>query len=409
MIICLGTTHNAIYGKHKDQHHLNKGETQMNKHTWTIGLAIATIAGTAHAQFYRLGAGNGLSNSISDNGIVVGDNDASGQYYMWSASNGLSLIGGAVAGNGIGGQPTISNDGLYVGGTNFSAANGWYEMARYDVNAGAWTGIGALPGIGTQIDASVGSGWGISGNGQNIAGLAWTTQGTADAHAVSYNFNSGWTDHGTNAVGNSSRANALSYDGSVVAGWQDGSGRQGSVWNNGVQQLIFTDTGGIAQEAFAVSDNGQYVTGLGLGSFFAAGNAYRYNVSTDTYEALDNLAVGGESRMAGAAINGDGTLIAGGTWGLGPATFGTAFVWEEGVGTLSMTDYLDSQGVDYEEDFHFSFVSGMSSDGQWMTGWGYNIADGLGSTETWVIQVPAPSGLAFLSLGALTATRRRRS
>lgn len=380
----------------------------MKTKAWTIGLALVCAAGTANAQFYRIGAGNGLSNSISNTGVVVGDNDASGQYYMWNAGDGLSLIGGAVAGNGIGGQPTISNDGMFVGGTVFNPSEGWYEMGRYDVSGGAWTGVGALPVIGAQVDSSVGSGWAISGNGQNIAGLAWTNQGTADAYAASYHFDDGWTNHGTNAVGNSSRANGLNNDGSVVAGWQDGNGRQGSVWNNGVQQLIMTDLGGAAQEAFAVSDNGAYVSGMGVGGFFDPGQAYRYDVTNDVYLALDNLAVGAERNMAGAAISGDGSLIGGGTWGFGPATFGNGFIWAEGLGTMTVSDYFDSVGADYEEDFHFSFVSDISADGQWLTGWGYNIADGLGATEAWAVHIPAPSGLAILSLGAMTATRRRR-
>lgn len=381
----------------------------MKTKSWTIGLALACIAGTANAQFYRLGVDTGLSNSISNTGAVVGDNNASGQYFLWDAGDGMSLIGGATAGNGVGGQATISNDGLFVGGTVYNASQDWYEMGRYDVNANSWTGVGALPGIGTQIDASVGSGWAISGNGQNIAGLAWTTQGTADAHAASYNFNNGWTDHGTNAVGNSSRANGLNNDGTVVAGWQDGAGRQGSVWNNGVQQLIFDGLGGVAQEAFAVSDNGAYASGMGIGSFFTPGNAYRYDIANDTYLALDNLAVGAERFMAGAAISGDGSIVGGGTWGFGPATFGNGFIWSEALGTLEVSEYFDAIGADYQEDFHFSFVSDISADGQWFTGWGYNEADGLGSTETWVVRVPAPSGLAFLTLGAMTATRRRRN
>ncbi|MGJ8635225.1 MAG: hypothetical protein ACSHX5_00065 [Phycisphaerales bacterium] len=376
--------------------------------TLTSVLALASLAGTANAQFYRLGVDQGLSNSISNTGAVVGDNNNTGQYFLWTSSAGGMDIGGAVAGQGVGGQPTISNDGLYVGGTNYSNTNNWYEIARYDVTAGSWTGFGALPGIGVQVDLSVGSGWAISGNGQSVGGLSWTNQGTADTHASYYTAGSGWTDLGTNQVGESARINGLNNDASVAVGWQDGAGRQGAVWNNGVQQLIFDGLGGVAQEALAVSDNGAFASGIGIGSFFAPGNAYRYDVSNDEYLAIDNLEVGAERFMAGAAISGDGSIVGGGTWGFGPATFGNGFIWSEALGTLTVSDYFDAVGAEYEEDFHFSFVSDISADGQWFTGWGYNETDGLGSTETWVVRVPAPSGLAILTLGTMTATRRRR-
>lgn len=357
----------------------------MKIQTATIGLALLCAAGSAKAQFYQLGPNAGLSSSISDNGIVVGA-DVNGQenYYMWSAGTGAVNIGGASAGSGIGGQPTISNDGLYVGGTVFNSTNNWYEMGRYDVLADAWTGFGALPGIGQQSDVSVGSGWAISGNGQTVGGLAQTNQGTGDGYGALYNSGTGWNNLGTNQVGWSTRVNGLNGNGQVAAGWQDGDeGRQGAVWNNGTQQLIFNHIGMIAQEAHAVSDNGAFATGMGIGRGIAPGNAYRYDIITDSYEEIPNLLIDAGRRMSGTAINGDGTLIGGGTWNNGPASFGTAFIWEEGVGTMTVGDYLDSKGASYDADFHFSFVSGMSSDGEWLTGWGYNEADGLGATQSY--------------------------
>ncbi len=376
--------------------------------TLTALAGLAMLSTTASAQFWALGTGIGLSSDISNTGIATGSGASGGSYYAWTPTGGAANIGGVSAGSGVGGQAMISNDGRYVGGTTFNADQGYHEMGRYDMMTGMWTGFGAIPVIGQQIDAEVSSGWNISGDGRHVVGLGWTTEGTADTHAMQWTEGAGITDLGSATVGNSARANAVNFDGTVVAGWQDGAGRQGSVWVNGVQELITTDTAQPAQEAFAVSDDGRYASGMGIGSRFGTppGFAYRYNIDTDTYESLPNLDSGAARFMAGAAMNGDGSLVGGGTWGAGPATFGTAFIWQEGVGTMTVGEYLTSVGASFDESFHFAFVSSISADGQWLTGWG-NFGSPA-TTQTWVVHIPAPSGFAALGLAGLATTRRRR-
>ena len=371
--------------------------------TTVLALAATAAPAIAGGQFYRLGPGNGLSWDISDAGTVVGETVPGDPYFAWSASGGYSLIGGTSAGNGVGGTPKISADGRYVGGTSFNAGAGYHEMSRYEVATGTWTTLGAVPGIGQQIDAEVSSGWGISGDGRSVAGLGWTTEGFADAHAFQWTEGVGAFDLGSSAVGQSSRANTLNFDGSVAAGWQDGNGRQGAVWVNGVQQLIGVD-GFQAGEALAVSGDGQWVTGYHTAGFFGAGDAWRYNTLTQDFENLGNLDIG-QGSMAGAAITDDGKTIVGGTWGFGPAFWGDAFIWREGIGTMALTDYLDSVGVTYDPGYHFAYVTGISADGQWLTGWG---DAGDFNTESWVIHIPAPSTAGLLGLSALLAARRRR-
>jgi len=365
--------------------------------------AAAALAGTANAQFWT--AGGILTEGISNNGITSGSTNGAGHYFMWAAGGSVIDIGGVSPGSGVGGQGKISRDGRYISGTTFNAAAGYHEMSRYDTMTGMWTGFGMLPGIGQQIDAEVSSGWGISGDGRSVVGLGWTSIGTADAHAAQWIEGTGMVDLGSNAVGQSSRANGANYDGSVVAGWQDGNGRQGAVWVNGVQELITLPNGTAAQEAQAVSDDGVYVTGIGIGGFTSPGKAYRYNTVTNVAEELPNLAVGGERFMAGFGINGDGSIIVGGTWGFGPATFGRGFIWQEGVGTMRIADYLDSLGIAYDAGYEFAFGSGISSDGQWMTGWG---RDSNGQLGSWIVHIPSPASMSLIGLAGLVGIRRRR-
>lgn len=370
-----------------------------------IVVAVCMLCGTVGAQsFFELS--DGLIDGISDNGVASGSTSSAGEYFRWTTDGGFQNIGGVSPGNGVGGEGEISRDGRYISGTTFNATEGYHEMSRYDSDTGQWTGYGLIPGIGQQIDAEVSSGWGISGDGASVVGLGWTTQGTADTHAFQFTEGVGPIDLGSATVGNSARATAASHDASVVAGWQDGNGRQGAVWVNGVQELIFDNGGNPALEAFDVSGDGQWVTGFGIGGFFAAGESYRYNTVTDTYETIPNLLVGGERNFAGAGITDDGKTIVGGTWGFGPATFGKAVIWQEGMGTMLMSDYLAAQGVSLPGNANLAFASSISSDGKWIAGW-----SGLGAgSSSWVVQIPEPSTGAAVLLGLLAVglIRRRR-
>lgn len=74
----------------------------------------------------------------------------------------------------------------------------------------------------------------------------------------------GWRNGVTNDLGStmngqSSRANAANFDGSVIGGWQDGgAGRERAVWVNGVQELIFDNNFASADEVFDASEDGRY-------------------------------------------------------------------------------------------------------------------------------------------------------
>jgi len=345
----------------------------------TRGLVAATAtvlaAGSAVADVTILAPGP-LLETISAEGTAAGSFNAP-EYFLWRPGEGITLIGG----NNSAGQASISDDGLFVAGTVVDPATGLVGMGRYDVAAGTWT---PLEGIGGQSGDAIGSGWGITGDGQSVVGLGWVNAGTA--HAVQWSAATGVTaDLGSTSSGDSSRANAADVDGDVVVGWQDGDGRQGAVWVNGVQELITRPDGSPAGEAQAVSADGRWVTGISFSSPFGVASTYRYDTVNDTVDIVPNLAVGGQSRMAGTAVSADGTMIVGGTWPLGPATFGTAFVWREGIGTVTVPEYLDELGIAYDDSYTFAFVADMSDDGRWMVGWG-RTADG--SLTSWVLEIP---------------------
>ena len=354
----------------------------INKAAVIIGAVLmGTMPAQAQDAFWSFPQStSGYAEGVSDNGVVSGSGDGVNGFFIWTANGGVVAVGGVPPGNGIGGQGKISNDGARMGGNSINSGTGLSELSLYDVAAGTWTPMG---GIGGSSGAETSSSWSISGDGQSIVGLGWVNGGTA--HAVQWVEGVGLSDMGSSVAGQSSRASGVDLDGHVVCGWQDGNGRQGAVWVDGVQELIWADVGVAAQEALAVSDHGAYVTGIGYGDFVDPGIAYRYDTVQDLYEAIPNLAAGGEQNMAGAGITASGSTIVGGTWAWGvPATFGTAFIWREGVGTVPLADYLDQVGVTFPPGYNFNFASDISSDGRWITGWG---GFGFAADENFVVHI----------------------
>jgi len=311
---------------------------------------------------------------------------------------GINLIGGVTGDNGYGGQPTISSDGSRVGGTNINPATQLGEAAIYDVNTATWTNLG---GIGNSLDLSTSSGWGISGDGQTLVGLGWAGEFTG--HAIRWNQGTGMVDMGSTSPGQSSRANTTNFDGTVVGGWQDNdNGRQGAVWVNGVQELIFDGDGFGVSEVWDISDDGQWVTGITYGA-----QTYRYNTVTDTFEYIDPVA--GDFFLPtslGLGITADGSTIIGATRDFGPPIFGTGWIWQEGVGTVKLADYFTSIGVTYEEGFLFSAPSAISDDGLFIAGYGFSPTEGV---VGWVVQIPTPASAMLLGLTGLVGLRRRRN
>jgi len=362
--------------------------------------SLCAAAGSAVAapQFWNLGAGYEPS-GISDTGVVVGTDTFANQYFSWNAIDGVALIGGVGGNDGYGGQATITNDGSRVGGTNINNDTGKGEIAIYDTGSATWTNLG---GIGGTIDNSTSSGWGISGDGQTLVGLGWTAG--LEARAISWTQGSGLAElsmSGPSAY--QARANSTNFDGSVIGGWEDNdNGRQGSVWVNGAQELLFDTNGFAVSEALSISDDGVWVTGVSYGTMAP----YRYNTVTDVLEYLPDVSAFYDFPTAlGTAISNDGSTIIGQVRDFGPPLFYPGFIWQDGQGAMTLNEYFDAVGVPYEPGFFFSIPLAMSGDGLTMAGYGISPTDGV---VGWVVTVPTPASVFVLGIGGLIGSRRTR-
>ncbi len=369
------------------------------------GLAAASVAG-AGVSFTTLGANIFATDVSADGSVVVGDNNVTGQYFIWTQDGGIVDIGGAVAGNGVGGQARISADGSRVSGTELNDSTGLFEMSRYNVASGQWTNLGGLSGF---SDSETSSGWGMSRDGSHIVGLGFVddSAGTAGrGRAIQWIEGSGLTNLGTTTT-RSSRANDVSDDGSVVVGWQDADNgnRQAAVWNNGVQTVLTTDTGLFAGEATGVSADGQWATGI-----FSNGTgrqAWRWSEDTGV-EMLGTLFPGAFPPTTGlaTAISADGSTILGTDRGFGPPFGGEGFIWTEATGMVNFDDFLLSHGVDMSDTFDFAVPFAMSDDG--LTFVGIGRTEGSFAGVGFVVTIPAPGAVSLFGIAGALAARRRR-
>lgn len=364
--------------------------------------SLAFMTAVGHAQYTIIGE-DVTPYSVNNQGQVAGYDFT--QYFMWSSGTGYQGIGGQIPGNGHGGIPRISGDGSRVGGTAINQNTGLSEMAYYDVATNTWTTVGSL---GSSSDAGASAGFGMSGSGATIVGNAWIDAG--HANAVRWN-NGVLTDLGTAFAGSSSRADAVSDDGTVIGGYQDREDgyRSASVWINGAQILLDGPTGDPLAQVHAISGNGQYV--MGGGGYALDYHAYIWNQATGI-TALDNPFYDMGYEMVPTATNYDGSLIIGYArdfTGLGWGSLDAGWMWSASTGVMTINDYAASLGF-ATGDF-LTNPLGISADGRYIVGQGIN--ESFTSVIGWQLAAPVPEPASFVALlgglGALMVRRRNRS
>jgi photosystem II stability/assembly factor-like uncharacterized protein len=281
-------------------------------------------------------------------------------------------------------------------------------MAIYDTEKGQWNPLGGLGYYSDDVNTTTSSPYAVSGDGNNVVGLAWYADPTQTSygkhsHAVVWNRDNGIIDLGSHweSEGRNARANAVSYDGSVVAGWQDHNVWYASVWYRNEDgksyqpgEFILKDAKGktddelnFAYEARAVSKDGKYIGGIGE-SIFTGPLAPKHDTPAYTDEAtntanqpwiwskedgikrlgiIDEFKDNNQAIGYLTAMNNDAT-VAVGFFTCGNATLG--FLWTKDGGMRSINDYLDKvYNIDTSESQYGSVVD-MSPNGRYITGWG---------------------------------------
>ncbi len=349
----------------------------MKKHLATVSILLLSLH-FSYSQFFTnpiLTSPTGLSNQ----GLVVYYENQAGPYSIWNPdSNTTEVIGGLAPGNGIGGQARFSDDGNFLTGT--SQGPQVPELSRYNRLTQQWTALGSL---GFVVDNTAGGGFGISGDGNTLVGLSWadTAGGAAYAHAVAWNQTEGIMDLGSlfDISQASTRANSVSYDGSVVVGWQDFNGPwKSAVWRKNPaggyfqNEYLLLDSTASATDAFnqlgecsVVSSNGVWIGGYG--DFANNNQPWIWSQPTGVINlgALPNTGAGFVS-----GINTDGSIVVG--WFDGQL-FGdpqTPFIWTPAGGLQNLNSYVHTVWGLSTGAIQLSAANCMSENGQFIAGYG---------------------------------------
>lgn len=264
-----------------------------------------------------------------------------------------------------------------------------YTAALYDVENDEWT---PLPATGYFSGETASSGWDISGDGSTVVGGVYTYEQLSDNSAIVCEA-SAWVDGKLVKLGNkfakdnrNSQARGVSYDGSVIVGWQDHHGPwYASVWRKNAsggydQSLMLKDpdmteddldtsytqegmsdmNSKLLGQANAVSADGKIIGGRGNTTNFAIDGPWLWSEEKGL-QLLDPTP--GSDYMVYDMTN-DGQFVVGQV-----GSGASSFAWTEETGLVEMNQYLTSHlGIDMQ-GYYVCGVTDLSPNGRYMTGW----------------------------------------
>jgi uncharacterized membrane protein len=340
---------------------------------------VALVALAAPPEITFLPA-NSLAYKVSDDGrVVVGSVGANA--FRWTAEGGYQVITGV---HNFGPLMSVSGDGQVMVSDAPNAQN--------KMNAAIWQGGSSwslLPTTGlASCDAFLLNSYDTDADGSVIVGLAWFP-GCA-ARAFRWDAVNGTVDLGTLVAGRSTRANAVSADGTLIVGWQDAANgqRRGARWVNGVQSYMpsYVAPGGasyLVGEALGVSNNGQHIVGYNVFSA-PAGPAWHFSVATGVMSAIQNLPAFGSQDALASAVTDDGTTIVGTTGGIPIGR--KAIIWINGQ-PQDLRTYIESKGGSIAPYTSLGTAMDITPDGRTIVGWGAGTGNPPGA---WIVHFPAP-------------------
>ena len=292
--------------------------------------------------------------AFSANGSVMAANYG-GEIYRWTASTGFQDLGpGDIYSSSIGisgnGSTIISGR---VGADGFSSPTIW--------KAGSVIDLGHPFNGCTQVGNSWGSGYGLNTDGSIAVGLAWNC---SDAEGFEWTAQGGNRSLGHPAGNHSSRASAISANGTTVVGfWEDPTGPRRPVrWIGGKHDLFLGSK--TLGEATAVTNNGEEIVGQ-------APNSYGWSVAF-LYSDKRGLKLLGTIRRSHTdqsfpnGISENGRIV-----GWSGDVFGggiEAFLWTQKDGMQRCSKVLRSMGAKIPAGMILLTAVTISADGSAMAG-----------------------------------------
>lgn len=345
--------------------------------------------------------------------LVVGRGGAFSDSFdvlRWTRSTGAVVIPGLPSD----GYPFRPEDISASGKVIVGRGAGVFEPVR--PTAYRWTSeSGAQPLTHNIRDAIFSVRTRVSGDGSTVSGFgaSYAFRWTQETGTV---FIGGKVDEPVTPDNPIFFANALSWDGSVIAGMNTLSPfelGEASLWTEqtGLVGLGFLFNNGAENStATGITGDGRIVVGTGITDGYS--EAFRW---TEGGGMVGLGVVNGGARSFANGISADGGRIFGGTIFANNPFQSDPFVWEAHTGVRRLVDVLADRGAGDElTGWQLRDIMGFSADGRYVVGRGVGPGGGQSFwlADLGVSPVPEPSTIGlFAAAGLLTfaALRRRRT
>lgn len=267
-------------------------------------------------------------------------------------------VAGMSYSNGINNAGTISGS---IGVDGGSAEGGTDAPALSPIGASAPTEL-PLPADTQNADV-----YDVADDGSAV-GLTWATDWSI-TRAYYYSAADGAVvELPVDTTTKPSRANSISADGSVIAGWNDDEttgARRGVVWVNRAPVYPTVSVGGVdvnVGEGLSVSANGQWVVGVQYPTEDGSEAGWRLNVASGELTKIPVMPF-----VFGISDDGKTAVGAGGFFSEPSRVH---YIWTEAEGTVLFTDYLAARGIEVPAGWEFQgALSAISGDGKMVGGW----------------------------------------
>ncbi len=346
--------------------------------TLLLGVALPTGSAQSEVTFEYICEGTAFDIS-ADGTVVVGTANSDQLYdtFRWTSHTGAVMLGQnpyVVFGTSAG-TPGISADGTQISATILGADSTYITQGVWTEGQGWQETMPPAPPDGGIMDNAYGSAWDLSGDGTTLVGLYWRPgQQDGSAHASAWTAATGTIDLGS--TGDSSRANSLNHDGSVVVGWDrnpNSSSVRPAVWRNGGLTILCANDEWGAGEA--VTPDGMIVVGFQRNEATSTRTAAMWRWDGAGWGPTEYLGVlPGTVPDAGIvkaeAVSADGSVVVGYCSYAGDPFYATGFLWTEATGIIDIEDFLIDNGIPLDPDFDIKSLHGVSADGTVILGVG---------------------------------------
>ncbi len=315
----------------------------MNRATAVISV-LAAIAGLASAHDVTFLPTNYYgSDTSADGSVVVGNPAGPYETFRWTAETGAVLLGQAtvpVLGTGAG-SPDISYDGTRISATILDETGSFATWGIWTEGLGWEELIPPLAPDGINVDNSVASAWGLSGDGSTLTGFYWVAGANAQP--------STWSET-TGIVplevipGHSSRINGANYDASVLVGWEENTfgAWQPTAWRDGVKIRLSENDAFV--ECEQVNADGTVIVGSSLNTFTPNPEQTRWVWNGASYDQHQLGVLPGTPAITGFGIalgvtDDGGTIVGVNFYSFSPGGPADGFIWTEATGLIKANDY----------------------------------------------------------------------